>query len=102
CILISVIYCLSLHDALPIFALGNMIAILSSLATPEQSTAIMDLIEERWEELIGEMPLKICYPAIENHEWRIVTGCDPKNTRWSRSEEHTSELQSPDHLVSCP
>ncbi|XP_074269196.1 putative alkaline/neutral invertase D [Silene latifolia] len=65
------------------FALGNCIAILCSLATPEQSTAIMDLIEERWEELVGEMPLKICYPAIESHEWRIVTGCDPKNTRWS-------------------
>jgi len=43
----------------------------------------MDLIEERWDELVGEMPLKICYPAIENHEWRIITGCDPKNTRWS-------------------
>ncbi|CAL9197786.1 unnamed protein product [Musa hybrid cultivar] len=65
------------------FALGNLVAILSSLATPEQSMAIMDLIEERWEELVGEMPLKITYPAIENHEWRIVTGCDPKNTRWS-------------------
>ncbi|XP_042411481.1 probable alkaline/neutral invertase D [Zingiber officinale] len=65
------------------FALGNCIAILSSLATPEQSVAIMDLIEERWEELVGEMPLKISYPAIEGHEWRIVTGCDPKNTRWS-------------------
>ncbi|RRT82397.1 hypothetical protein B296_00020115 [Ensete ventricosum] len=65
------------------FALGNLVAILSSLSTPEQSMAIMDLIEERWEELVGEMPLKITYPAIENHEWRIVTGCDPKNTRWS-------------------
>ncbi|KAF6147896.1 hypothetical protein GIB67_014476 [Kingdonia uniflora] len=65
------------------FALGNCIAILSSLATPEQSTAIMDLIESRWEELVGEMPLKISYPAIEGHEWKIVTGCDPKNTRWS-------------------
>ena len=65
------------------FALGNCIAILSSLTTPEQSTAIMDLIEARWEEFIGEMPTKICYPAIESHEWRIVTGCDPKNTRWS-------------------
>ncbi|XP_073013455.1 probable alkaline/neutral invertase D [Typha latifolia] len=65
------------------FALGNCIAILSSLATPEQSVAIMDLIEERWEELVGEMPLKISYPAIESHEWRIVTGSDPKNTRWS-------------------
>ncbi|XP_073043634.1 probable alkaline/neutral invertase D [Primulina eburnea] len=65
------------------FALGNCVAILTSLATPEQASAIMDLIETRWEELVGEMPLKISYPAIENHEWRIVTGCDPKNTRWS-------------------
>lgn len=65
------------------FALGNCIAILSSLATPEQSSAIMDLIESRWEELVGEMPIKIAYPAIDSHEWRIVTGCDPKNTRWS-------------------
>ncbi|KAF6148210.1 hypothetical protein GIB67_011985 [Kingdonia uniflora] len=65
------------------FALGNCIAILSSLATPEQSMAIMDLMESRWEQLVGEMPMKICYPAIESHDWRIVTGCDPKNTRWS-------------------
>lgn len=65
------------------FCLGNCVAILSSLATPEQSAAIMDLIEERWEELVGEMPLKICYPTIESHEYRIVTGCDPKNTKWS-------------------
>lgn len=65
------------------FCLGNCIAILSCLATPEQSVAIMDLIESRWEELIGEMPVKVCYPALENHEWRIITGCDPKNTRWS-------------------
>lgn len=65
------------------FALGNCVAILSSLATPEQASAIMDLFEARWEELVGEMPIKICYPAIENHEWSIVTGCDPKNTRWS-------------------
>lgn len=38
----------------------------------------MDLIEERWEEWIGGMPLKITYPALEGHEWRIVTGFDPK------------------------
>ncbi|KAL7176310.1 hypothetical protein ACSBR2_029787 [Camellia fascicularis] len=65
------------------FLVGNCIAILSSLATPAQATAIMDLIEERWEDLIGEMRLKITYPALEGHQWRIVTGCDPKNTRWS-------------------
>lgn len=61
----------------------NCVAILSSLASPKQVAAIMDLIESRWEELVGEMPLKICYPAIQSHECRIVTGCDPKNTRWS-------------------
>ncbi|KAJ7558158.1 hypothetical protein O6H91_04G027000 [Diphasiastrum complanatum] len=65
------------------FLLGNCVAVLSSLATPEQSSAIMDLIEERWMDLVGEMPLKISYPALEGHEWKIVTGCDPKNTRWS-------------------
>ncbi|KAL5985969.1 hypothetical protein ACLOJK_027959 [Asimina triloba] len=65
------------------FCLGNCMAVLSSLATPEQSAAIMDLLEARWEELVGEMPLKVCYPAIEGHDWRIETGCDPKNTRWS-------------------
>ncbi|CAI7858092.1 unnamed protein product [Closterium sp. NIES-54] len=65
------------------FTLGNCIAILSCMATSEQAAAIMDLIEERWDELIGEMPLKVTYPALEGHEWRITTGCDPKNTRWS-------------------
>ncbi|KAG9147466.1 hypothetical protein Leryth_007267 [Lithospermum erythrorhizon] len=66
-------------DSLPEWATHRILF----LATPEQSTAIMDLIESRWEELVGEMPVKVCYPAIEGHEWRIVTGCDPKNTRWS-------------------
>ena len=65
------------------FAIGNMMAILSSLATSEQASAIMDLLEARWPELVGDMPLKVSYPAMEGHEWRIVTGCDPKNTRWS-------------------
>ena len=41
------------------FCLANCVAILSSMATAEQSTAIMDLIEARWEELVGEMPLKV-------------------------------------------
>ncbi|KAL3687829.1 hypothetical protein R1sor_014138 [Riccia sorocarpa] len=65
------------------FTIGNCVAILSSLATPEQSMAIMDLIEERWEDIVGYMPVKVCYPALEGREWQITTGCDPKNTRWS-------------------
>lgn len=65
------------------FTIGNCVAILSSLSTPEQSSAIMDLIEARWEDIVGYMPVKVCYPALESHEWQITTGCDPKNTRWS-------------------
>ncbi|KAK8588083.1 hypothetical protein V6N13_087032 [Hibiscus sabdariffa] len=64
------------------FLVGNCIAILTSLVTPAQETSIMDLIEER-EDLIGEMPMKIVYPALEGHDWRTVTGFDPKNIRWS-------------------
>ncbi|CAM6008760.1 unnamed protein product [Sphagnum balticum] len=26
------------------------------------------------------MPLKVSYPALEGHEWEIVTGCDPPRT----------------------
>ncbi|KAH9693350.1 hypothetical protein KPL70_016652 [Citrus sinensis] len=68
------------------FCLGNCAAILSSLATPEQAAAIMDLVKSRWEELVGKMPLRICYPPIESHELRIVTGCDPNNTKWSHRD----------------
>ncbi|KAI3499710.1 hypothetical protein L1887_35517 [Cichorium endivia] len=57
------------------FLIGNSIAILSSLATSAQATTILDLVEERWEDLIGEMSLKIAYPALEGYQWRIVTGC---------------------------
>ncbi|KAI8015107.1 putative alkaline/neutral invertase B [Camellia lanceoleosa] len=51
------------------FLVGNCIAILSSLATPAQAIAIMDLIEERWEDLIGEMPLK----SLTLH-WKDTSG----------------------------
>ncbi|KAL9669650.1 hypothetical protein QQ045_007197 [Rhodiola kirilowii] len=44
-----------------------MLLIEDVLTTPEQSIAIMDMIESRWDELVGEMPLKVCYPAIESH-----------------------------------
>lgn len=65
------------------FSLGNLVAVVSDLTSEEQSQAIMNLIEERWEDLVGDMPMKICFPALENDEYRIVTGCDPKNRPWS-------------------
>lgn len=43
----------------------------------------MNLFAQRWQDLIGYMPVKICFPALEGLEWRIVTGCDSKNSAWS-------------------
>ncbi|KAK8462293.1 hypothetical protein SEVIR_1G182000v4 [Setaria viridis] len=71
------------HMDFRFFSLGNLWSIVSSLATTQQSHAILDLIESKWSDLVAEMPLKICYPALENQEWKIITGSDPKNTPWS-------------------
>jgi hypothetical protein len=65
------------------FTLGNLMAIISSLASQEESQSIMDLMEQRWQDLVGYMPMKICFPAVADIEWKILTGCDPKNVPWS-------------------
>ncbi|URE13853.1 Neutral alkaline invertase [Musa troglodytarum] len=71
------------HMDFRFFSLGNLWSIVSSLATTHQSHAILDLIEAKWSDLVADMPFKICYPALEGQEWRIITGSDPKNTPWS-------------------
>ncbi|CAL9219767.1 unnamed protein product [Arabidopsis halleri] len=71
------------HMDFRFFTLGNLWSIISSLGTPKQNQAILNLIEEKWDDLVGHMPLKICYPALESSEWHIITGSDPKNTPWS-------------------
>ncbi|XP_010914649.2 alkaline/neutral invertase A, mitochondrial [Elaeis guineensis] len=71
------------HMDFRFFSLGNLWAIVSSLSTPRQAEGILNLIEDKWDDLLGNMPLKICYPALEFEEWRIITGSDPKNTPWS-------------------
>src|SRR5438552_14924396 len=65
------IYTLSLHDALPIYQSG---------AQAQHSLAVLDLST-------GKVT-----PLVKDLGWSW-------NVKWSRSEEHTSELQSPDHLV---
>lgn len=65
------------------FTVGNLMAVLTSLASPQQAHAIMQLIEQRSDDLIGNMPMKVCFPALEDEEWKLLTGCDPKNRSWS-------------------
>lgn len=65
------------------FALGNMLSIMFNMTTEEQAQQIMNLYSARWNDLVGGMPLKIIYPAMEDREWEVRTGCDPKNVAWS-------------------
>nr|QOP57504.1 alkaline/neutral invertase [Mangifera indica] len=71
------------HMDFRFFTLGNLWSIVSSLGTPKQNEGILNLVEAKWDDLVSHMPLKICYPALEYEEWRIITGSDPKNTPWS-------------------
>ncbi len=65
------------------FAQGNLLAVLFRLATEEEAQELMRLYEAHWDTLIGEVPLKICYPAVTRKAWEFVTGSDPKNVAWS-------------------
>ncbi|XP_022723144.1 alkaline/neutral invertase A, mitochondrial isoform X2 [Durio zibethinus] len=71
------------HMDFRFFTLGNLWTIVSSLGTSKQNEDVLNLIEEKWDDLVANMPLKIIYPALESDEWRIITGSDPKNTPWS-------------------
>ncbi|MEO0409421.1 MAG: glycoside hydrolase 100 family protein, partial [Cyanobacteria bacterium P01_A01_bin.135] len=65
------------------FTQGNLLSVVVALAEDEQSHAIFNQLEERWLDLVNEMPLKVCFPALEGRDWELVTGHDPKNVPWS-------------------
>lgn len=65
------------------FSQGNLLAVLFGLADVTQSKLIVEVFARRWDELVGEMPVKICYPAMQGLEWQLNTGSDPKNSAWS-------------------
>lgn len=66
-----------------VFSSGNLLAVLFGLATEEQANQILQLYDTHQEDLIGNMPLKIAYPALSGKEWSMMTGSDPKNVSWS-------------------
>src|SRR5207244_4522662 len=92
-------YTLSLHDALPISYLHDLVLGVVRLnpkhvTAAEVREAALALREEReraWERTHAEAAREGVGTG-----W-AVNGVEP--TLKARSEEHTSELQSPDHLV---
>jgi len=65
------------------FGQGNLLACAAGLADETQAAAVMQLLSRCYDDLVGEVPLKLCFPALEGQDWRILTGCDPKNRPWS-------------------
>lgn len=65
------------------FSLGNFLSVMFGLTSEQQSSQIMKLYESRWDDLVGAMPVKIIYPAMQGLEWQVITGSDPKNVPWS-------------------
>jgi hypothetical protein len=65
------------------FALGNLLAVIFGMVPKSHAEALMTLYEERWDDLVGHMPVKLCYPAVNGVAWQLLTGSDPKNAPWS-------------------
>ena len=65
------------------FALGNLLSILFGITSPAGSQSIMNLYQQHWDSLVGEMPVKLVYPALVGEKWRFSTGSDPKNVPYS-------------------
>src|SRR5207244_13640611 len=82
---------LSLHDALPIFASRGR----GSVVQSSSSTAVARKLASRSPASAAARSTRSC--AGSSSPARLATIAQPRQAR--RSEEHTSELQSPDHLV---
>lgn len=65
------------------FTAGNLLAVLTGMATAPQATALLNLIERNWDDLVGAMPINLVYPALDGDAWRLHTGSDTKNAPWS-------------------
>jgi hypothetical protein len=65
------------------FALGNLLAVSTGLATPAQASALFEMLERHERDLLGKSGVKLMYPPLEGRDWETLTGSDQKNVPWS-------------------
>lgn len=65
------------------FALGNLLAVTSGLATEAHVAALFDLLERHRRDLVHHTGVKLAYPPLEGRDWYLLTGSDQKNVPWS-------------------
>src|SRR5207244_7742556 len=91
-----VIYSLSLHDALPMSVVSGVL--FGLLAYKPQLALVMPVAlvaAGQWRTVVATAITVMALVGITS----LVFGADLWFAFAARSEEHTSELQSPDHLV---
>src|SRR5207244_12199151 len=93
------IYPLSLHDALPIFLLLHSLEHESGKSTPLLLGRLRDLGEGKSDGLKHFRRREIGSRDEIAERLRVLRIDRTVQSDAVRSEEHTSELQSPDHLV---
>ncbi|MEN9251944.1 MAG: glycoside hydrolase 100 family protein [Thermostichales cyanobacterium HHBFW_bins_127] len=64
------------------FTLGNCLAAIFDILTQSQQRALFNLILHNQKDLVGEMPMRICHPPLDDFDWQNKTGYDPKNRPW--------------------
>jgi hypothetical protein len=64
------------------FTLGNCLGAIFDVISPIQQQALFQLIWQNHQDLIAQMPLRICHPPLEDADWRSKTGYDRKNLPW--------------------
>lgn len=65
------------------FSLGNCLGAIFDVTSNAQQSSFFKLIIKNQNELLSEMPLRICHPPIEDIDWKSQTGYDRKNLPWS-------------------
>lgn len=64
------------------FMLGNCLGAIFDVISPQQQQALFQLIWHNRNDLIAQMPLRICHPPLDDADWRNKTGFDRKNLPW--------------------
>ena len=66
-----------------LFALGNLLAVSTGLASEAQAGALFDMFERPERALVGVSGVKLMVPPLEDRDWVTLTGSDQKNVPWS-------------------
>ncbi|NJO42077.1 MAG: alkaline invertase [Cyanobacteria bacterium CRU_2_1] len=64
------------------FTMGNCLGAIFDVISFRQQQALFRLILQNQQDLIAEMPMRICHPPLSDEDWRKKTGYDRKNLPW--------------------